>query len=797
MVMKRFALFFAVVLCLCACGSKSDVPQLREDNIDEIISAMTLEEKCHLLVGAGQKDVLDSAWQQVLDSCMNIVPGCAGVTYPIPRLGIPSIVMADGPAGLRISPLHEGDSGTYYCTAFPIGTLLASTWNTDLVYRVGEAFGQEVKEYGVDVVLGPGVNIQRNPLCGRNFEYLSEDPLLAGKIAAAEVNGLQSNGIGACIKHFAANNCEINRLYCDSRVDTRTLREIYLKQFEIAVKEAQPYMLMTSYNYINGRYASEDPELTENILRGDWGYKGCVVTDWGAGQDPAAQVIAGNDNIQPGDGWQYEAILKAAQEGRIPPEAIDRNVRRILELIVKTPRFKGYEYSNKPDLQAHYELSREAATEGIVLLKNDAQGDEYDDEPLLPLVSGSSIALFGTGSYKTYAGGRGSGDVHTDHYTELPEAFTAAGYKLNEELDKTYRQWLEKEESRVGEKNRSNPWWIWPEAYRQVPKDIMGTIALFASEEAQAAVITIARVEGEGTDRHVKDDYLLTAEEYEMIDIVSRHFHAVGKQVCVILCVPAPVEMESWKDKVDAIVLAWQTGIEGGGPIVDIVSGKVFPSGRLAQSIPVSYQSVPSQNFPALELNTGKNDSFYRKSSEKLYEVPNVDYINYEEGVFVGYRYYSTYNVPVSYPFGYGLSYCNFKQSLLNAGIRNGNVEVEVAVENISTGTQSGKDVIQVYARSNAADSPALELKAFLKTELLESCDADSTEHKYLLSFPVRELASFNSEQSAWIAPAGDYKLFLCKDACTVIDSVSVQLDKEFRQDVSRSLETAPVFIKQ
>lgn len=357
-------LLLTALFAVSALSASADVPpQLREDNIPEVVAAMTPEEKCTLIVGGR------AASFNGIGFTNTGVPGAAGVINGIPRLGIPTVVLADGPAGLRIAPKRKGDARTFYCTGYPIATMLSSTWNPELVEEAGRNMGNEVLEYGVDILLAPGANIHRNPLCGRNFEYYSEDPLLSGKMAAAMINGIESNGVGTSLKHFAVNNQELNRLANNAIVSERALREIYLKNFEIAVRESQPWTIMTSYNFINGEHAAESKRLLTDILRGEWGFEGAVMTDWNGGYDDAAIVRAGNEMIQPGRDSRYINLLNAIKDGSLSMEDVDRTVTRILKLVINTPKFKGYEPSEAPDLKAHAKVCKKVADEGVVLLK--------------------------------------------------------------------------------------------------------------------------------------------------------------------------------------------------------------------------------------------------------------------------------------------------------------------------------------------------------------------------------------------------------------------------------------------
>lgn len=683
---------------------------LTADNIPEVVSALTLEEKVRLIVG--YSDGMAKAAGDVGINNKTLV-GAAGATSPIERLGIPSIILADGPAGLRINPKREGENRTFYCTGFPIGTLLSSSWNTEIIREVGEAMGNEVLEYGVDILLAPGVNLHRNPLCGRNFEYYSEDPVLAGESAAAFIAGVQSQGVGTSMKHFALNNQEVNRLSNNAIVDEQVCRELYLKQFEIAVRKAQPWTIMTSYNFINGVHSAENKWLLTDVLRGEWGFEGAVMTDWGGGYRGAAIVSAGNDMIQPGGVDWYNSLIEAVNDGTLPVEDLDKCVTRILQLIVKTPSFRKYAHSDSPDLKAHAQISRLAAAEGIILLKHNGA---------LPLVAGSDIAVFGTASYDFIAGGTGSGNVNKPYVVNLREGLAGAGFLLNEKVDDFYAGYMKTEKARCEKINRSKngKWYLDDErALEVIPEDVIAD----AASSAQSAIVTIGRIAGEGKDRSVEYNYLLSEAEKGLIKSVSDAFHRVGKKITVLLNVCGVVDVTAWEPYADDIVLCWLPGQEGGNAVADILSGKINPSGRLPMTFPMKYEDDPTYaNFPRILADKPFNYSFYRSLGDGIvrHDIRNIDYTAYEEGLFMGYRYYVSRNVPVQYPFGYGLSYTTFSWDKMRVEKVEGGWNVSVCVKN--TGEVAGKDVVEIYleAPRSAADRPLRELKGFGKTRLLQ-----------------------------------------------------------------------------
>lgn len=733
-----------VATTFMACGPSA--PQLGKASLDDVIAAMTLEEKAHLVVGTGMEG-FENGDSAVVGETRSLVPGAAGTTYPIPRLGIPAIVLADGPAGLRINPTREGDTATYYCTHFPIGTLLASTWDQELVENVGKAIGNEVLEYGADVLLAPALNIQRHPLCGRNFEYYSEDPLVSGKIAAAYVRGVQSNGVGTSIKHFAVNNQETNRMANDAQVSPRALREIYLKGFEITVKESEPWTVMSSYNYVNGVYASENPELQTTLLRDEWGFKGMVMTDWFGGKDAVEQMKAGNDMLQPGYDKQYQDIVAGVKDGKLEEAVLDRNVKRILELILQTPRFKGYHFSNKPDLQAHAAVTRQSAAEGMVLLKN--------DNGALPLPTDvKSVALFGCTSYNFIAGGTGSGNVNRAYTVSLLDGLKNAGYETDDQLKADYEAHIAAEGERLKPEDGKFSAFMPVVLPNEMTFDVARLKEL--ATQTDVALITIGRGSGEFLDRESANFYL-SKEKQQLMQDVCRVFHAAGKKVVVVLNVGGAIETASWKALPDAILCAWQGGQEGGNSVVDVLSGKVSPSGKLTMTFPVKFEDhASSTNFP---INLKSDiDIVNANKGEKKHSVKDVDYTRYEEDVFVGYRYFDSFGKQVSYPFGYGLSYTTFEYA--NPSIEAGNGTYTVAVDVKNTGKMAGKEVVQLYvAAPNSAqmDKPEKELKAFAKTKTLEPGETATV----TLTVNAADLASYDEASSSWVVDAGTYKFLV------------------------------------
>ena len=752
---KNLVSLLGMAVLMAGCSTTDKAPAQKVINQEEVMAKMSLEDKAHFVIGTGMAGF--SGDEAVIGATKNLVPGAAGTTYPLDSLGIPAIVLADGPAGLRIDATREGDSATYYCTHFPIGTLLASTWNTQLIEEVGQAIGEEVKEYGADVLLAPALNIMRNPLCGRNFEYYSEDPVVAGKTAGAYITGVQKNDVGTSIKHFAANNQETNRMGNDARISQRALREIYLKGFEIAIKESKPWTVMTSYNYINSVYTSESKELVQTILRDEWGYEGTVMTDWFGGKDGAVQMTAGNDMLQPGKKEQFDSIVAGVKSGKLAEADLDRNVQRILNLIEKTPRYQGYQYSNKPDLEAHAAVTRQSAAEGMVLMKNNQT---------LPFAENiKNVALYGNTSYEFIAGGTGSGNVNHAYVVSLLDGMKNGGYTVSDDLKQAYEQfWADYHKAREAEiaeiektdKQKAMMMRFLPAG---LPAEKQFTPAELEAQAAKAdiAVLTIGRISGEFFDRK-STDFNLSDSERNLLNQVCEAYHKAGKQVVVLLNIGGVIETASWKEQPDAILCAWQAGQEGGNSVVDVLSGKQSPSGKFTMTWPVKFTDVySSKNFPVDQ--TAKLD--FMNTVERG-NVKNVDWTNYEEDIYVGYRYFDSFEVPVSYPFGFGLSYTTFEYSDAKVADKGEDYEVSVTIKN--TGDREGKEVVELYVAapdSKAANKPAKELKAFAKTKNLKPGESETV----TLKVKAADLASFDEAASAWVVAEGEYQFLVAASA--------------------------------
>lgn len=766
--------FLFGLIALLTATTMSAQPKLRADNIDEVLKAMTLEEKAKLLVGGANNFFSTGA---VVGGEAKLVPGAAGTTAEIARLGIPATVLTDGPAGVRIDPIRKGSNQTYYATAFPIGSCLASTWNTELVAKVGEAIGKETKEYRCDVILGPGMNLHRNPLCGRNFEYYSEDPLLTGKIAAAYIHGVQSQGAGVSAKHFAVNSQETLRTSVDERVSQRAARELYLRGFEIAVRESNPWTIMASYNQVNGTYSMGNHDLLTSILRDDWGYKGMVMTDWigiREGLTTASEVHAGNDLMEPGQPAQADEIVAAVKNGTLDITDVDRNVRRMLEYIVKTPSFHKYPASNKPDFAAHAAITRQSATEGIVLLKNNGALPWKDN-------SIKTVALFGENSYDFFSGGTGSGCVHPPYVVDMVKGLQNAGINSSKTLSEIYTKYIDFAKVKF-QAERHPAKWYQMEMFGQQKYPEIGISPICINNEvktADAAIVTIGRQAGEGVDRDIATEFNLIPEEQALIKDVCNAFHAAGKPVIVIINSGSVIETASWSGYPDAILCAWQPGEEGGNSIADLLTGKVNPSAKLTMTWPIAATDHPStQNFPG-------NIDFYsfQEAKGNKAALPGYDYTNHDEDIYVGYRYFDSFNKNVAYPFGYGLSYTTFEYSDAAVKVNGDVVTVSITVKN--TGKVAGKEIAQVYVAAPAGniEKPSHELKGFAKTRELKPGEKQTL----TIQIQKRELASFDEANSQWITEAGQYAFQIGASSRDIRATVNAKLT-EYTEKVSNVL---------
>lgn len=603
------------------------------------------------------------------------------------------------------------------------------------------------------------MNLHRSPLCGRNFEYFSEDPFVTGKVAAAYINGVQSKGVGACPKHFAVNSQETQRMKVDERVDQRALRELYLKGFEIAVKEAKPWTIMSSYNKVNGQYTQSSHDLLTSILRDEWGFDGIVMTDWTSLRDTGAQIMAGNDLMEPGDQSQIDDIINQVKNGTLKESDLDICVKRILNYIVNTPSFAKYAYSNKPDLKAHADVTRKSAVEGMVLLKN--------DNNTLPIRNPEKVSVFGTTSYNFVAGGSGSGDVNKAYTIDMMTGLKGAGFNVNEKLAKLYNSWSDYQRNITA-------------AMPNPPKVFWGTVVLpempisrhvidVQAQESDIAIITLGRQAGEGMDRTIDGDFTLSDIERNLIQDVCESFHLQGKKVVVVLNMGNVLETSSWKNLPDAILLAWQPGQEGGYSVADALTGVESPSGKLTMTWPVSITDLPSSaNYPNVKPKLPK-----RRRPGELVEFE--DYTNHAEGLDIGYRYFDRSGTLVSYPFGYGLSYTDFEYSKPVIKRTANGFEASITVKN--TGKCDGKEVVQLYvsAPKGTLEKPKKELKSFAKTRSLKPGESQTL----TMTVSDYDLASFNPETQSWETDPGLYIVQFAANAEDVRAKANYSVNKK------------------
>lgn len=661
-------------------------------DLQSIIDQMTLEEKAALCTGA-------SAWS----------------TTPVDRLGIPEMIVSDGPHGVRRVPnIHEMAAKSLPATCFPTASCLASTWDVDLIQQMGNALAEECIALNVDVLLGPGVNMKRSPLGGRNFEYFSEDPYLAGEMAASLINGIQSKGVGTSLKHYAANNQEFQRFSISAEIDERTLREIYLPAFEKAVKQAQPWTVMCCYNKVNGVYGSENYHLLTEILKNEWGFEGLVVSDWGAVHDRVASLKGGLDWEMPGpQDRRLKAVVEAVRAGDLDEAVLNESVRRILRIVFKakeTPKTGSF------DIEAHNALAQKVAAEGMVLLKNDG---------ILPLKDYQHIAVIGRSAEQAHFQGGGSSHINP---TKVAMPFKELQSRAdNAEL--TYAEGYPTDNS-----------------FRQDMLDQAVSLA----QSADVALLYIALPtfkESEGYDRKDLD---LTDQQVALIQAVAK----VQPKTVVVLNNGAPVAMSAWIDSVSAVLEGWMMGQAGGAALADILFGKENPCGKLAETFPLKLSDTPAYlNWPG---GAGK--------------------VQYGEGLFIGYRYYDAKEMPVLFPFGYGLSYTTFAYN--NARVSSPSFKdtdgLTLTVDITNTGKVAGKETVQVYVHDQESGlvRPEKELKGFAKVEL-QPGETKS------VSIPLdfRSFAYYHPEYKQWITESGNFDLLIGSSSADIRCQLTVTLE--------------------
>jgi len=661
-------------------------------NIQSLISQMTLEEKAALCTGA-------SAW----------------TTTSVEHLGLSELIMSDGPHGVRRVPdVNSMAFESLPATCFPTASSLASTWDVDLLHKMGEALAEECIALNVDVLLGPGANMKRSPLGGRNFEYFSEDPYLAGEMAASLIDGVQSRGVGTSLKHYAANNQEFQRFSISAEVDERTLREIYLPAFEKAVKQAKPWTIMCAYNKLNGEYCSENHYLLTDILKSEWGFEGLVVSDWGAVHDRVASLKAGLDLEMPGpQERRVKAVVEAVRSGKLDEAVLDESVRRILNVVFKareTPKTGTF------DVDAHHELAYKIAAEGMVLLKNNG---------LLPLKGQQHIAVIGRAAEKAHFQGGGSSHINP---TRVAVPFKELQARSSD-AELTYAEGYPTDNS--------------------FQQDLIDQ-AIDLAQSADVAVLYIALPtfkESEGYDR---PDLDLTEQQVALIKAVAK----VQPKTIVVLNNGAPVAMSAWIDDVAIVLEGWMMGQAGGAGIADILFGRVNPCGKLAETFPLKLADTPAHlNWPG-----------------------DAGEVRYGEGLFIGYRYYDAKEVAVLFPFGYGLSYTQFEYSNPRVSAQRFNAAdgLTVTVEITNVGKLAGKEIVQVYVHDQKSGlvRPQKELKGFAKVEL-----QPGETRTVSIQLDFRAFAFYHPKHKQWITEDGDFDILIAASAADIRQTLTVALE--------------------
>ena len=721
--MKRIFLMAAAGLMTLSALAQ---PQLSKDNIDEVLAAMTLQEKATLLVGGARAAIVNG----VTSGTAHQVPGAAGNTRPIERLGIPGTVLADGPAGLRISPTREGANQTFYCTGFPVGTLLASSWDTALVEEVTNAMGEEVHEYGVDVLLAPGMNIHRNPLCGRNFEYFSEDPLLSGKMAAAYVRGIQKNDVGTSIKHYAVNNQETNRNENDARVSERALREIYLKNFEIAVKESAPWTVMSSYNQLNGEYTQQKKDLLTTILRQQWGFPGMVISDWGGVHSTVDAVTAGMNVEMPGNRFMGQALLDSVKAGKVSEAVINQRVREILRVRLTVKPIAKDVANTKPVGNAEeMTTALEVARRSIVLLKN---------EKVLPIDTKKvkRIAVIGENAVTKMAlGGVGAGVKTRCEITPLEGLQTILGNQVEITYAPGYKSF-----DRESRNKRLNP-------IQPADRELMAE-AVEAARNADLVIFFAGdnrEVETEGSDRKT---ITLPSGQDELAVALAK----ANKRLVTVIVSGGPVDVSTVSEVSKALIASWFNGSMGGQALAEILTGKISPSGKLPMTWPKKLEDVPAYatgTYPQTIGDNPQGDIFVDLTRNRSNERRQQLIADYAEQDLVGYRWYDQKHVAPAYPFGYGLSYATFAYSDLNVKPTAEGFDVSFTLSN--TSDRDAEEVAQVYISRSIK-----ELKGFRRVALKAG-------ERKVITIPIRrsDLCHWGEATQTWVLEPDDFTVLV------------------------------------